>query len=92
MGRGLAQHDPRFAAYKRTLLDRGKRPKVANVAVGHRAHRLAFALIRNQETYDPDRFATAISTNGERRAPTDRTPGPFHHASAHAVTSAAQRA
>ncbi len=72
MGRGLAQHDPHFAAYKRALLARGKRPKVANVAVGHRAHRLAFSLIRNQETYDPDRFATAISNRGERRTAADR--------------------
>lgn len=72
MGRGLAQHDPHFAAFKRTLIGRGKRPKVANVAVGHRAHRLAFALIRNQQTYDPDRFADAISTQGERRRAADR--------------------
>lgn len=72
MGRGLAQHDPNFATFKRGLLARGKRPKVANVAVGHRAHRLAFVLIRNQQTYDPDRFATAINTNGERRAAADR--------------------
>lgn len=72
IGRGLAQHDPHFAAYKRTLLARGKRPKVANVAVGHRAHRLAFSLIRNQQLYDPDRFARAISTHGERRTAADR--------------------
>ena len=72
MGRGLAQHDPHFAAFKRALIGRGKRPKVANVAVGHRAHRLAFALIRNQQTYDPDRFADAISTQGERRRAADR--------------------
>lgn len=72
MGRGLAQHDPNFAAFKRGLLARGKRPKVANVAIGHRAHRLAFALIRNQQTYDPNRFATAISTQGERRTAADR--------------------
>jgi transposase len=72
MGRGLAQHDPHFATFKQALLGRGKRPKVANVAVGHRAHRLAFALIRSQQTYDPDRFATAISTKGERRTRADR--------------------
>lgn len=72
MGRGLAQHDPHFAAFRRALLARGKRPKVANVAVGHRAHRLAFALIRNQQTYDPERFAAAISTQGERRKAADR--------------------
>ena len=70
MGRGLAQHDEHFAAYKRTLLARGKRPKVANVAVGHRAHRLAFALIRTQQPYDPERFAASIATRakgGQRR-------------------------
>lgn len=67
LGRGLAQHDPHFAAYKRSLLARGKKPKVANIAVGHRAHRLAFALIRTRQPYDPDRFAAAITTQGERR-------------------------
>lgn len=72
MGRGLAQHDPHFGAYRRSLLARGKRPKVANIAVGHRAHRLAFALIRTQSTYDPERFATGVETHGERRTRADR--------------------
>lgn len=72
MGRGLAQHDEHFSAYKRALLARGKRPKVANIAVGHRAHRLAFALIRSQQTYDPGRFAAAIASQGERRNTADR--------------------
>lgn len=72
IGRGLAQHDEHFSAYKRALLARGKRPKVANVAVGHRAHRLAFALIRSQQTYDPSRFAAAIASHGERRKTADR--------------------
>lgn len=68
LGRGLAQHDPHFAAYRRSLLARGKRPKVAAVAVGHRAHRLAFALIRAQTSYDPDRFARSVTDRGERRS------------------------
>jgi hypothetical protein len=72
MGRGLAQHDAHFAAYRRSLLARGKRPKIANIAVGHRADRLAFALIRTQTNYDPERFAAAITTQGERRTRTDR--------------------
>lgn len=72
LGRGLAQHDEHFAAYKRALLDRGKRPKIANIAVGHRAHRLAFALIRSQQPYDPTRFAASIGTQGERRPAADR--------------------
>ncbi|HKY16462.1 MAG TPA: hypothetical protein VJM33_16165 [Microthrixaceae bacterium] len=36
-------------------------PRVAAVAVGHRAHRLAFAMLRNQEPYDPKRWATAVA-------------------------------
>ncbi len=72
IGRGLANHDQHFAAYRRSLLARGKRPKVANIAVGHRAHRLAFALIRTQTRYDPERFAAAVNTHGERRPAADR--------------------
>jgi hypothetical protein len=33
---------------------------------------LAFALIRTQTSYDPERFAAAITTQGERRTRTDR--------------------
>jgi transposase len=72
LGRGLAQHDQHFAAYRRSLLDRSKKKKVANIAVGHRAHRLAFALIRTQTPYDPARFAAAVKTQGERRPAADR--------------------
>ena len=72
MGRGLAQHDEHFAVYRRQLLARGKRPKVAAVAVGHRAHRLAFALMRTQTSYDPTRFARAVAELGERRQRADR--------------------
>jgi transposase len=61
LGRGLAGHDPDFAAYRRRLRSNGKRPMVAAVAVGHRAHRLAFAMLRTQEPYDPNRWATAVA-------------------------------
>lgn len=61
LGRGLAGHDPDFAAYRQRLRSNGKRPMVAAVAVGHRAHRLAFAMLRNQEPYDPNRWATAVA-------------------------------
>jgi transposase len=72
LGRGLAQHDEHFAAYRRLLLARGKPKQVANVAVGHRAHRLAFTLIRTQQRYDPDRFGAAVDSHGERRTAADR--------------------
>jgi transposase len=61
LGRGLAGHDPDFAAYRRRLLSNGKRPMVAAVAVGHRAHRLAFAMLRDQQPYDPTRWAAAVA-------------------------------
>lgn len=61
LGRGLAGHDPDFAAYRRRLRSSGKRPLVAAVAVGHRAHRLAFAMLRDQQPYDPDRWAAAVA-------------------------------
>jgi transposase len=61
LGRGLASHDPDFAAYRRRLRSNGKRPMVAAVAVGHRAHRLAFAMLRTQQPYDPTRWAAAVA-------------------------------
>lgn len=48
LGRGLSQHEVEFAAYRRRLLDAGKPATVAAVAVGHRAHRLAFTMLRAQ--------------------------------------------
>lgn len=57
IGRGLAQHDADFRDYRRRLLNSGKPALVAAVAVGHRAHRLAFAMLRNQQPYDPARWA-----------------------------------
>lgn len=61
LGRGLANHDPDFAGYRRRLRSQGKRPMVAAIAVGHRAHRLAFAMLRTQQPYDPNRWATAVA-------------------------------
>jgi transposase len=56
MGVMLSLRHPDFTAHKRRLLDSGKRPIVAAIAVGHRAHRLAFALMRTQQPYNPDRW------------------------------------
>ena len=66
LGRGLAQRDPNFAAYRASVSERMK-PLMAAIAVGHRAHRLAFALMRSGESYDPARLAESVATNGERR-------------------------
>jgi len=60
LGRGVRKHEPGFAAYYRRLTSSGKPPLVALVAVGHRAHRLAFAMMRTQTAYDPDRWLEAV--------------------------------
>lgn len=69
LGRGLSQHDPEFARYRAALLARGKKPLPAAIAVGHRAHRLAFALMRSGQPYDPDRLVKSVVSGGERRKP-----------------------
>ncbi len=69
LGRGLAQRDPDFARYRASLGGRMK-PLQAAIAVGHRAHRLAFALMRNGEPYDPARLAESVATGGHRRSST----------------------
>ena len=61
LGRGLAQHDPDFRDYRRRLLGANKPPMVAAVAVGHRAHRLAFAMLRAQSAYDSQRWARSVA-------------------------------
>jgi len=67
-GRGLGLHHPDFITYRRQLLSRGKPPLVAMIAVGHRAHRLAFAMLRSQKPYDANRWSDAVAG---RRHPTD---------------------
>ena len=68
LGRGVGLHHPDFITYRRQLLDRGKPPLVALIAVAHRAHRLAFAMLRSQRPFDADRWARAVAG---RRHPTD---------------------
>jgi transposase len=75
LGRGLAQRDPDFARYRAAVANRMK-PLQAAIAVGHRAHRLAFALMRNGEPYDPARLARAVANGGERRS--KKTGGPVN--------------
>lgn len=69
LGVGISLHHPDFAAYKRRLVDAGKKPIVATIAVAHRAHRLAFAIIRSQRPYDPSRWAASTTrSNGRSRS------------------------
>ena len=62
LGKGLTGHEPDFAAYRRRLIDiERKTAAVAAVAAGHRAHRLAFAMLRNQIPYDPGRWRASVA-------------------------------
>jgi transposase len=48
--------DPAARAYASGLHSRGKPGGVIACAVAHRANRIAYALVRDQVTYDPDRW------------------------------------
>jgi transposase len=61
LGRGIGLHHPDFITYRRQLIARGKPPLVALIAVGHRAHRLAFAMLRSQRPFDADRWTRAVA-------------------------------
>lgn len=56
LGMALRQGHPDFARYARELEARGKRPGVVACALGHRANRVAFAMVRHQVAFDPDRW------------------------------------
>jgi hypothetical protein len=68
LGRDIGLPHPDFIGYRHQLLSRGKPPLVAMIAVGHRAHRLAFAMLRSQQPYDADRWTRAVAGH---RYPTD---------------------
>lgn len=64
LGKGLTGHDDDFAAYRHRLIDQEKKPPgVAAVAAGRRAHRLAFAMLRSQQPYDPARWRESLQIN-----------------------------
>lgn len=70
LGKGLGKHHPDFAAYRQQLLDRNKPRKVAVIAVAHRAHRLAFAMLRDGAPFDPEHATTGRPVTTPRRPPT----------------------
>ncbi len=72
VGRGLSQHESDFKAYRQRLLDAKKEPSVAAVAVGHRAHRLAFAMLRDQSPYDAAKWATSVAAGRTAMAKTKK--------------------
>ena len=53
LGRALRQGDQDFARYAEQLAARGKASGIIACALGHRANRVAFALVRDQVPFDP---------------------------------------
>ena len=74
LGRGLAGHEGDFATYKANKIPAGKKRGVAAVAVGRRAHRLAFAMMRDQTRYDPALWAETTAAGRSVMAPTRNGP------------------
>jgi transposase len=56
LGVGLWLNDPAGKQHAAQLRARGKTGKVIACALAHRANRIAFALVRDQATYDPARW------------------------------------
>jgi transposase len=56
LGIGLWQSDPAARSYGRALRARGKKGGVIICAMAHRANKIAYALVRDQAGYDPDRW------------------------------------
>jgi hypothetical protein len=71
LGKGLSDHHPEFKAYKRHKIAEGKKKTVAAVAVAHRAHRLAFAMVRSQTSFDPELWAESVLVGGSVTAAKD---------------------
>jgi hypothetical protein len=57
LGIGLWHADPAARRYGQQLRARGKRGGVIGCAMANRANRIAYALVRDQTGYDPDRWA-----------------------------------
>jgi transposase len=56
LGNALRQGHPDFARYAAELLARGKHKGVVRCALGQRANRVAFAMMRDQQPFDPARW------------------------------------
>jgi transposase len=57
LGMGLWLHDEAAKTYAAGLKSRGKRGGIIGCALAHRATRIAYALVRDQTSYDPSRWS-----------------------------------
>lgn len=56
LGEALRQGHPDFARYASDMFSRGKHKGVVRCALGQRANRVAFAMMRDQQPFDPARW------------------------------------
>jgi transposase len=56
LGVGLWRLDPAARTYAASLRARGKPPGVIATAMANRTNRIAFAMVRDQRPYDPNRW------------------------------------
>ena len=56
LGIGLWMCDPAAKRYGHTLRARGKKGAVIGCAMAHRANKIAYAMVRDQTGYQPDRW------------------------------------
>ncbi|MGH2688279.1 MAG: IS110 family transposase [Actinomycetota bacterium] len=64
LGKALRQGVPDFGAYAAALTARGKPSGIVACALGHRANRLAFALIRDQKPFSEARWNSGRARHG----------------------------
>ena len=57
LGLGLWMCDPAAKRYGHTLRARGKKGGVICCAMAHRANKIAYAMVRDQTSYQPDRWS-----------------------------------
>jgi transposase len=57
LGIGLWLNEPAARRYAQSLRARGKKGGVIGCALAHRANKIAFALVRDQSSYQPSRWA-----------------------------------
>jgi transposase len=57
LGVGLWHQDPAAGGYANQLRQRGKPGGIIACALAHRANKIAYAMVRDQKPYDPNRWA-----------------------------------
>jgi len=75
LGKGLRLGHPDFGAYARQMKQRGKPGGVILCALGHRANRLAFAMMRDQVGFDPRMWPAREADGTPSRRKADKLVG-----------------